>query len=387
MTDFIPEAPVAPDSVRWRPVFRGYPEGFDVLTENGWVAFESLIGYPGSGVELTSPAGASLLGGNVPFVPVQREVPSYGVNDVLWERFRTGEGFPRVATVDPVSGGVFFVVPEMVVRGVYDQRLIWFKLRGVDFMCSLFTDLWLKGRYGRGWGFVLADDVVRNKYGSAKYFLLNKFARSEQFITPGGLTVDGKMEGAKHYTRSPGSGATGSVGSVGSVGDSQVREHSYNTDFEDMYGDWSPVPYLGGEVELLGVGGRTFTGLQSRLKGLVGSPITVVPKKHVSRERVWNHYHVESLDSSGRVVRADVRRGEVGLFNLVIPPYHNLVIRKTKRSVNPREAWVGSPVVVGDALDKSELRVEQVRGLSAGGSYSPFRPDWRSINAGMVKDK
>jgi hypothetical protein len=75
------------------------------------------------------------------------------------------------------------------------------------------------------------------------------------------------------------------------------------------------------------------------------------------------------------------------VFNVVVPPYHNLIIRKSKLDPNPRVPWVGGPVVVGDALDKSEIRIQNIKGLQTGGSYSPFRPDWRSISAEKLKEK
>lgn len=317
MTNKLPISPVIPDSGRWKPVVRGYPVGFEILTEVGWVGFEDLF-------------NGELLGLEVPFKGNGFAVPGFAIKDRVWGQWLVGGSFPRVASVNPVDGMLVFVKPSRFQMFEYDGRLAWVKMKGVDFMCSLFTDLWVKPKYGRGWKFVLADDVVRagNNVGM-NFQLLNKFN-------------------------------------------------------VDMYGFWSPgnANVLGSQVVLPSLAGREpVVGVESSVQVLLGSPIVLYPKKHIKRERVWNHFEYSTVDEFGRKVVSDRLRGEVQMFNVVVEPFHNIVVRKKRADDNPRTPWVGSPVVVGDGLDKSLLRVDGVKSVGLGGSYSVLRPDFRVLNA------
>ncbi len=310
MSSFVPDVPVTPDSGRWKPVVRGFSEGVEVLTSSGWVSLQYLM-------------GAGVLGGRVPFTGNGYKVGAVTPKSVEFGQWVTGDGFPLVGSVDPVTGGVLFVKPSLFQWFRYDGWLVHVKGRGVDFLCSLFADLWVHPRYGRGFKFVPAGDIVRNRVSAAKYGVLNKFV----------------------------------------VGDSLV----------DMYGEYSPESVLGGSVDgLVGLGGEVIDGVSSGLKVNLERPFNLIPKSHVSRVRVWDRYNFDERDEFGRLVKVDRIRGDVGVFNLVVPPFHNLIVRWGRKDDNPRTPWVGGPVVVGDGLDKSLLRVDGVLrgGNSLGGSYS-----------------
>lgn len=321
MSNKLPDSPVAPDSGRWKPLQRGYPQGTEVLTERGWVLLEDL--YSGK-----------LLGDEVPFIGNGRNAPGFAMKELEWGQWEVTDSFPRLATMNPHDGKVFFVRPSRFMYYNYSGKLFWLKAKGVDIFSTLFTDLWLKPKYSRVYNFVLADDMVRTSYSTANYFLVNKF----------------------NY---------------------------------DMYGHWSPENLLGAEVPLRTIGtGADVLALGSDLVALVNSPITIYPKRHTKRERIWNHFKYVFFSSSGELVEADRLRTEVPVFNVDIEPYHNLIIRKARKDDNPRTLWVGGPVVVGDGCDKSVLRVEGVRGAaSGGGSYSIIRPDYRSLTVENIKKK
>jgi hypothetical protein len=321
MNDLLPTAPVTPDSGRWKPVQRGFPERTEVLTEFGWIDFASFY-------------SSDFLGEAISFKGNGRNTPGYVPKDLEWGQWRTLDSFPRLASVNPSTGDVVFIRPKRFIYYLYNGRLFHLKMKGVDLLSTLHADLWLKPKYGRSWKFVLADDTVRNIHGSANYMLLNKFNR-------------------------------------------------------DMYGMWSPERDVTNDVLLPSVNGSSIEALQSDIKCFLDAPIIVYPKKHVKRRRIWDFFFYESKDAEGRVVKADRVRVDVPCFNVDIAPYHNLIVRRGRKDDNPRTLWVGGPVVVGDGLDKSELRVAGVLGASANGgsSYSPLRPDFRSISADRLFEK
>jgi hypothetical protein len=321
MNDLLPTAPVAPDSGRWKPVQRGFPERTEVLTEVGWVDIAAFY-------------SSDFLGEAIPFKGNGRNAPGYAPKELEWGQWNTLSSFPRLGTVNPSTGDIVFVRPKRFIYYRYDGRLFHLKMKGVDVLSTLHSDFWLKAKYGRSWKFILADDVVRNIHGSANYMLLNKFNR-------------------------------------------------------DMYGLWSPERDLGNSVSLKDVDGSSIEGIGSDIKCFVDAPIVVYPKKHVKRRRIWDLFFYESKDAEGNLVKADRVRTDVPCFNVDIAPYHNLIIRRGRKDDNPRTLWIGGPVVVGDGLDKSELRVAGVLGAASLGSnsYSPLRPDYRSVSSDILFEK
>lgn len=315
MSDKLPVTPATPDSGRWKPVQRAFPEGTEVLTESGWVDFRFLY-------------NAELLGEEIPFIGNGRKQPGFQMNELLWGQWATKPSFPRLATANPVSGDIVFVRPSRFIYYNYSGRLAHLKMKGVDILTTLFADMWLKPRYGRAWKFVLADDVIRNSHSSANYQLLNKFNH-------------------------------------------------------DMYGMWNPQPLLGAstQLDIIGVNKKPVEALTSSLKAFVDAPITVYPKKHAKRERIWNFYSYNYVAEDGTYVEVDRIKTDVPCFNVDIDPYHNLIIRRGRKDNNPRTLWIGGPVVVGDGSDKSVLRIEGTRGAAlGGGSYSIIRPDYRTLS-------
>jgi hypothetical protein len=314
MTDKLPVVPATPDSGRWKPVQRAYPEETEILTEDGWVNIASL--YSGE-----------LLGDEIPFIGNGRKQPGFAPHDLMWGQWATREKFPRMGSVNPVTGEVVFVRPSRFIYYNYSGRLAHIKMKGVDFLSTLFADLWLKPKYARAWKFVIADDTIRNNHSSANYFLLNKWS-------------------------------------------------------VDMYGWFDPSPYMTNRVSLDTVGvGDKVEGVGSSIKCLIDVPITMYPKKHAKRERVWNFFNYSHVGPDGVKVIVDRVRTEVACFNVDIAPYHNLIIRRARKDDNPRTLWIGSPVVVGDGSDKSLLRVEGTKGAAmGGGSYSILRPDYKTLN-------
>ena len=315
MTDKLPITPATPDSGRWKPVQRAYPEGTEVLTDVGWVDFASLY-------------NSQLLGKEIPFMGNGRKQPGFQMNELLWGQWATKAAFPRFATMNPANGEVSFVRPGRFIYYNYSGRLAHIKMKGVDILTTLFADMWLKPKYGRAWKFVLADDVIRNVHSSANYQMVNKFS-------------------------------------------------------VDMYGLYSPQEELGSSIELpvIGVDKKPVDAVSSSLRAFIDAPITLYPKRHAKRERVWNFYSHNFIANDGSLVEVDRIRSEVGCFNVDIDPYHNLIIRRGRKDNNPRTLWIGGPVVVGDGSDKSLLRVEGTKGAAlGGGSYSIIRPDYRTLS-------
>ncbi len=442
MGNELPPTPVTPDSGRWKPVQRGVPEETDVLTEWGWVAFEKLyqVGITGgtvsdllgvapelldgfvsscrhlgeeagnrwgnlygssfsnasvlnstlSGVrqapnvmsvlsnkDVQSLLSLPLFGEVLPFIGNGRAIGGYGIRVDGWERYSIGAGFPRVATVNPLSGDVFFVRPLHFIWTDYQEKLVWLKMKGVDLLSSLFSDYWVKPKYGRFWKFVLGDDMVRagqTKTGGASmnYLLLNKFELGTngtgELVIPG---IDSSV------IVEPAGGWSG------------YQRSGQNIGLVDLYGFWQPAEFLGVELRLPAIGGvagigtgeagsgleDSVIGLSSLLRVKLDAPITVLPKKHLSRVRTWDQF-----SSVG-----DSTRTHVGLFSLVVAPYHNFIVRKSGVGTGQRMKWLGGPVVFGDGLDKSELRVAGRLGISGGGSYSILRPDYKTLRASLIR--
>lgn len=435
MAGELPQSPVAPDSGRWKPVQRGVGEGFELLTEWGWVDFDVLyeVGVSGGtvndllvlrpsllegfvasvrhlsvgvesrwgvapvegleyglydtgfvgvrqGVPLMEVLGdgrvqarlsAPLFGDALPFKGNGRGVAGFGVRFDDWERWVTGGGFPRVASVNPVSGDVFFVKPLHFIWSNYSGKLLRLKMTGVDLLSTLFTDYWVRPKYGRFWKFVLGDDMVRagqvrTGTESINYQLLNKV-----MLNPSG--IPGVSEG---FIRKPSTGWQG------------FQFEGRAAGLVDLYGWWYPAEYLGVEMRLPAVGGAagigvgvdglvdSVLGLSSMLRVNVDSPITVFPKKHLSRVRVWDQY---------KVAGSDAVRSSVNVFGLVVAPYHNFVVRRGKQGIGSRAKWLGGAVVLGDALDKSELKVAGRKGVISGGSYSILRPDYKTLRASSIR--
>lgn len=302
-----PDSPATPDSLRWKPVVRGYIEGTEILTEYGFINLDLLY-------------SDKYLGDVIPFRGSKYNEPGFAVKELEWGQWVPNDKFPRVASVDMDTGQVVFVRPSRFVYYKYDNRIVWFKAKGVNIMTTLFTDMWLKARYSRLWKFTLSDDVVRNRAKSFYYFMLDKFN-------------------------------------------------------VDMYGEYKP------SLNRDGVDNNAT--LYSDIYCNLDSPISIKPVKHVSRQRIWNLFNLDYF-KDGKKVKIDRQKTDVNVYNLDVYPHHNLIVRRARKDDNPRTPWVGNPIVVGDGYDKSLIRIESVYADKSVGkaaeSYTTLRPDWKTLN-------
>lgn len=157
-------APVYPDSARKRVVPRGYTLGHEILTEWGFVRFDSLY-------------TEEYLGEAIKFVPTV----DYGgseAKEIVYGHWRTNENFPAVATVNMVTGRVEYVRPSVFMFYEYRDKVVRLKGKGIHLECARWTDVMVKPRYGRGWRFQLADDITRNTQPTFYYGIVDKFSES-----------------------------------------------------------------------------------------------------------------------------------------------------------------------------------------------------------------
>jgi hypothetical protein len=161
----LPPPPVTPDSLRWKPVVRGFPPGFEVLTSYGWLLLEDLY-------------SSNFLGNAIPWKGNGFDNPGYGIQATEYGMWATGVKFPLFAQLNPVTGAIVFVKPSVFEYHQYGLKLVSVKAKGVDFLCSLHTDLWVKPRYGRGFKFVLADDMVSASHKTMYFGVVNKFTEN-----------------------------------------------------------------------------------------------------------------------------------------------------------------------------------------------------------------
>lgn len=318
--------PGVPDELKWAPVLRGFPVGCEVLTDRGWLSFESLWewglesgGLSGEAVDWRlehKPLRENWLRNKSRF---QRKFEFGGLRDVDFEKRSVGGSFPRLASLRGehlvrgrgLSGGLEWVRPVFATRFVYEGfHLVRVKRRGVDLVLPRFTDVFARGRYQGRWGFRVVDDftVVRD---------VNRFWWS-------------------------------------------------------MVNRFSPAGVLYGDV------------VGERLRGVVagvesGSVRALLGREDVVRVlaggRQAKHVTIDSVFGGGRV------RGETGRFerdssvvssvvchNFVLPrgSSHTLIVRREGRKVGgemPHVEWVGYPVVVGDGYDKSLIPADKLEGF------------------------
>lgn len=312
MSDYLAPTPSLPDNMRHRPVFRGVTEDHEVLTEQGWVRFDTIL------------ESGRALGDEIPFIPRQTTVPKFGVRG--WEGgvFALADGFPRVATMDPATGRIFFTQPSQFMWYEQPKTVARIKMKGVDLFMHPHTDLWVRPHYGRGWRYASALDVVKlNRVPQSRFGLLNKFSH-------------------------------------------------------DLYGDVDVDGLLGDELVLPSFDGSYVEVLSSSLSVDVLSPIRMFPKKHASLVSVSDHFGWMEMDDFGRMspISGEARE-TIRVCNFVAAPFHNIVVRRGRKDVNPRTPWIGGPTIVGDGVDKSLLRVGGV--MSA--EYRRLHPEWRSMSA------
>lgn len=298
-------SPVVPDTLQLKPVVRGWAGRFEVLTELGWFRLDAL--YRGD-----------LLAGEVPFEGAPTPLGIFPPKQVVWGQWGVKPAFPRVASMNPVTGVVSFIRPTRFQfwRVEPGEKLVTVKTRGIDLAGSRYVDHWVLPRYGRGWRFVTGDDIVR-------------------------------------------AGRTG-----------VVAQYRYlNKQSQDLYGWWNPAD--------MGVLGEPVT-LQRADGTLVNDVVSSTLTVDLEHPILTRAEKAASWLFTERWMDADVD-GSVRVFNLHVPPFHNILIRRGRDSDDPRERWIGSPTVVGDGSDKSLLRHQQVKGAAAGVDYGVLRPDWKTL--------
>lgn len=312
MTRFNEVTPAVPDSMRFRPLFRGVSEDFEFLSEQGWLRFDDVMSWEGFLVR------------EIPFEGRQTTPPVNGFRG--WEGgvFEVADGFPRVASMDPSDGTVVFSPVKFFQWYRYDERLIRVKMKGVDLIVHPFTDLWLHPKYGRSWRFVNASDLAKlRKVTQSKFGLINKLSH-------------------------------------------------------DLYGDVDVSGLLGEEFLLPSFDGSHVKVRGSALRFDVDSPIRMLPSRHVSAVHVKDEFFESDFDEYGRrVVDKGSPAESVRVCNFIVPPFHNIIVRRGRKDDNPRTLWVGGPVAVGDGLDKSLLRVGGV----ANREYRALHPEWKNMKA------
>lgn len=306
---------------------RGFTVDTEVLTSEGWLLFsevrERLLAERVLW-ESYSAFVASLGGGSVS-----------SVDRVLLDEFRLGFVPLLVASVSPYvfdveskervgdSGRLVFVQPSGFQQWLYSRSLVRVKMRGLDLRMTTFADVVGKRKYRDGYGFVRANDLYENQYEEYFYLLLNKFSRSVgEVFKPGKAhimseTILGWWESMLRSN----------------VGDGDVFAETLLSRFMSR----SRVE----DTNVFRAGSGHVPGLEdvvsSLLPGVVvptevfveGRGAEVYPKEYATRYTGYRDY----------------------VYNLLVPPYNNIVVRKHKPEDSERK-WVGKPVVVGDGSVK-----------------------------------
>ena len=160
------DVPVRPDTARYAPVPRAFPQRMEILTEHGFYDFADLD-------------NADLFEEEVAHeVLTSTTRRATGPQPAFWLHM-LNDDFPRVATVHPETGEVSYVRPSLFRIFEYGDRLVQLKMKGVDVAATEHAEYWLKARYGRSWRFVPGSSVFRNRQVEGAYYFLNdKFNQS-----------------------------------------------------------------------------------------------------------------------------------------------------------------------------------------------------------------
>lgn len=311
---------VGVDMGRWTPVPRGYPEGMEVLTEFGFVDFRLLF-------------SDEYLGEPAPFVLGKPSVLTDMMGGIEWGQWKVSKSFPRVASVNPITGDIVFLRPVRMSYYNYRGKLVEVRGKGVNILSSLEADLLLRENNGRDWKFMPAKRLSFFKKFNTKFYINNKFN-------------------------------------------------------ENLYGDYVPQRLntpSDSEYDEVGFNSRERGMLVTELRPRLKYPFTIEGRKHVKMKLLKYVYDYFGLDAEGKRIKNGEPRKTVPLYNIDVPPYHTIIVRRGKIRDTVTETYSGQPVIVGDGLDKSLIRMASIgRGVKiniADDSYSDLRPDGKYIRS------
>lgn len=322
--------PRVPDVEKWSPVMRGFPEMMEVLTDVGWLSWESLfragrygtksskVPLFGDEIDFSSTLIPVSDGYRDKFTPFQQGHHFTKVNEIDYTRWSVGDDFPRLATLSPEAlqyshkGNVrvVFQRPVEAFRFLYENhQLVHFKKRGLDMVVPRFTDVFAKPKFGNVWGFTVADDFcVTRKVQSAFRSVVNRYSPDASLY--GDVDVDRMLE-------------LSSVGELFALTDGYGPARVYDAN------------------------------------------------KDASRKRIWDALPYAAVldETSGRLVAPSVERTSVECCNVVFRKgaSHTLIVRRPRKEKGGarKGEWVGEPVVMGDGYDKSQLRIDKLEGFYA----------------------
>jgi hypothetical protein len=190
--------PGVPDSEKWNPIMRGYTEDTEVLTEIGWISFSTLykagVNGPANGTpplfrrEIDWKQEHRPLRENWADNKTKHQKLYNGLstpNQIDFTKWSVGDRFPRVATLTPdhmkpgvQHGTIVFERPEFATRFTYsDYQLIHIKRRGVDILLPRFTDILVKPKFQKAWGWTVADSLCSvRKVKGAFHSIVNRYS-------------------------------------------------------------------------------------------------------------------------------------------------------------------------------------------------------------------
>lgn len=175
---------------------RGFADYMEVLTSVGWVSFsvlkDILIGEERLYQKFETDLAHHLAtGGSRNTFPVSEYVYTpLLVASVSPYSFK----FDGKVSEGVGSGGrVVFVQPTGFSEWVYERPAVSVKMRGLDFVGSVYGDVVAKKRWREEYGFVSLDALNSNRYGGYYYTLLNRFSKDVGggFVPSLGNVLDG----------------------------------------------------------------------------------------------------------------------------------------------------------------------------------------------------
>jgi len=320
--------PGVPDTLKWAPVMRGFPEGTDILTDVGWISFEKLFKAGRNGTR-TNPT--PLFGNEVDVasmhIPLKEEYAknkskfqtpyAFGkANTVDYTRWNVRDDFPAIATLSPEAlsfshkgnSRIVFVKPEFAFRFSYDNhQLVHLKKRGIDLVVPRFADVFNRPKFRSTWDFATADDfcVTRSLEAASYRSVVNRYSPVENVY--GDVDVDEMLE--------------------------------------------------------LSESGNLFALTEKEYVQRI-----LANGKDAQRKRIWDVFEYPAVrdPATGRFIKAAGERNTVECYNIVLPKHtsHTVIVRRErKKKTGARKGeWVGEPIVMGDGYDKSQIRIDKLEG-------------------------